>query len=168
MYFRFGSALVLIVCISLAGVALEKRNLELRREVTRQHYRTEVLLEKHARLRAETQQLGAPTRTIENHKDLRSEDLLQLIDRIQSEYIGVCVDLGNSCALMEDPVDIARAFSKVAYSCHIKDHILKSYNKGFLLFDAKLGTGVINLQQAVSTLRQAPSVRPSVETYPRL
>lgn len=105
---------------------------------------------------------------IENHKDLRSEDLLQLIDRIQSEYVGVCVDLGNNYALMEDPVDIARAFSKFAYSCHIKDHILKSYNKGFLLFDAKLGTGVINLRQAVSTLRQAqPNLKFSIETMTR-
>ena len=105
---------------------------------------------------------------IENHKDLRSEDLLQLIDRIQSEYIGVCVDLGNNYALMEDPVDIARAFSKFAYSCHIKDHILKSYNKGFLLFDAKLGSGVINLRQAVSTLRQAqPNLRFSLEMMTR-
>jgi sugar phosphate isomerase/epimerase len=105
---------------------------------------------------------------IENHKDLRSEDLLQLIDRIQSEYVGVCVDLGNSYALMEDPVDIARAFSKFAYSCHIKDHILKSYNKGFLLFDAKLGTGVVNLRQAVSTLRQAqPNLKFSLETMTR-
>jgi sugar phosphate isomerase/epimerase len=105
---------------------------------------------------------------IENHKDLRSEDLLQLIDRIQSEYVGVCVDLGNSYALMEDPVDIARAFSKFAYSCHIKDHILKSYNKGFLLFDAKLGTGVINLRQAVSTLRQAqPNLKFTLEMMTR-
>lgn len=105
---------------------------------------------------------------IENHKDLRSEDLLQLIDRIQSEYIGICVDLGNNYALMEDPVAIARAFSKFAYSCHIKDHILKSYNKGFLLFDAKLGTGIINLRQAVSTLRQAqPSLKFTLETMTR-
>lgn len=105
---------------------------------------------------------------IENHKDLRSEDLLLLIERLQSEYVGVCVDLGNNYALMEDPVDIARAFAKYAYSCHIKDHILKSYNKGFLLFDAKLGTGVINLRQAVSILRQAqPNLKFSLETMTR-
>jgi sugar phosphate isomerase/epimerase len=105
---------------------------------------------------------------IENHKDLRSEDLLQLIDRIQSEYVGVCVDLGNSYALMEDPLDVARAFSKFAYSCHIKDHVLKSYDKGFLLFDAKLGTGIVNLRQAVSTLRQAqPNLKFTLETITR-
>jgi hypothetical protein len=65
MFFRFGSAVVLVVLVSLAGVALEKSNLELRREVSRQQYRTEVLLEAHAKLRLRTQQLGAPVRLIE-------------------------------------------------------------------------------------------------------
>jgi hypothetical protein len=65
MYFRFGSALVLVVLISLAGIALEKRNLELRRSVTRQRFRHDVLHDAHIRLRLETQRLGAPARTID-------------------------------------------------------------------------------------------------------
>ena len=65
MFFRFGSAIVLVVLISLAGVGLEKRSLELRREVSRQHYRLDVLLETHARHRLRTQQLGAPVRLID-------------------------------------------------------------------------------------------------------
>src|SRR5947207_2357910 len=65
MFFRFGSALVLVVLISLAGTALEKRNLELRRTVSRQHYRLEILLENHAANRVLAQQLGAPSRLVE-------------------------------------------------------------------------------------------------------
>lgn len=65
MFFRFGSAIVLVVLISLAGVALEKQNLELRREVSRQHFRMDVLLDTHAKMRLRTQQLGAPVRMIE-------------------------------------------------------------------------------------------------------
>jgi hypothetical protein len=65
MFFRFGSALVLVVLISLAGTALEKRNLELRRIVSRQHYRLEILLEKHAGNRVLAQQLGAPSRLVD-------------------------------------------------------------------------------------------------------
>jgi len=48
MFFRFGAALVLVVLISLAGTALEKRNLELKRVVSRQSYRLEILQEQHA------------------------------------------------------------------------------------------------------------------------
>ncbi|MEO1996965.1 MAG: hypothetical protein ABGZ17_16990, partial [Planctomycetaceae bacterium] len=65
MYFRFGSALLLVLAISLGGIAFEKGNLELRRRLTRQHYQTAVLLEKHAKLRLKTQRLGAPNRVLE-------------------------------------------------------------------------------------------------------
>ena len=65
MFFRFGSAIVLVVLISLAGTALEKRNLELRRSVSRQQYRQEILLERYAGHRVQAQQLGAPLRVIE-------------------------------------------------------------------------------------------------------
>ena len=105
---------------------------------------------------------------IENHKDLRSPDLLELLDRIQSEYVGVCVDLGNNYALMEDPVDIARAFAKFAFSCNIKDHQLRSSDRGFQLFDAQLGTGIIDLRKAISTLKQyQPNVKLLLETMTR-
>ncbi len=65
MFFRFGSALALVVLISLAGTALEKRNLKLRRAVSRQHYRLEILLEQHAANRVLAQQLGAPSRLVD-------------------------------------------------------------------------------------------------------
>jgi hypothetical protein len=65
MFFRFGSALVLVVLISLTGTALEKRNLELRRIVSRQTYRLEILLEKYAAHRVLAQQLGAPSRLVD-------------------------------------------------------------------------------------------------------
>lgn len=65
MYFRFASAVILVVLVSLAGVAIEKRTLESRREVSRQYYRLEVLRDAHAGLRLRTQKLGAPVRLIE-------------------------------------------------------------------------------------------------------
>src|SRR5262249_15197663 len=65
MFFRFGTALVLAVLISLAGTALEKRNLALKRAVSRQHSRLEILLEQHASNRVLAQQLGAPARLVD-------------------------------------------------------------------------------------------------------
>ena len=63
MYFRFGCALFLVVAISLAGTALEKRNLELRRAVTAQTYQQELLRNAFVRKRLQMQQLAAPTQT---------------------------------------------------------------------------------------------------------
>lgn len=65
MFFRFGVALSLVVLISLAGTILEKRNLELKRSVSRQHYRLDILEERYAAQRVEAQRLGAPARLID-------------------------------------------------------------------------------------------------------
>jgi hypothetical protein len=65
MYFRFGAALVLTVLVAVAGIAIEKRCLTLRRALSREHYRYEVLRDVYARQRLLTQQLGAPGRLFE-------------------------------------------------------------------------------------------------------
>lgn len=66
MFFRFVFALLLVVAVSLLGVALEKRILALKRATALQQYRAEQLDEQGIRLRLRTQQLGAPARLIED------------------------------------------------------------------------------------------------------
>ena len=65
MFFRFGSAIVLVVVMSLLGIAIEKQSLDLRRQISRQHYRMDVLQEEHARLRLHSQKLAAIERLFE-------------------------------------------------------------------------------------------------------
>ncbi len=84
MVFRFAAAIALVVAVSLAGVALEKRSLELRREISRQHFRENVLRENHARLRLRTQELGAPSRLV----DAMEEGELLLEPRPDAERTG--------------------------------------------------------------------------------
>jgi hypothetical protein len=64
MFFRFGVALLLVVSTSLAGTALEKRNLELKRAISRQYYQLERLREQHSGKRVVAQQLAAPNRLV--------------------------------------------------------------------------------------------------------
>jgi hypothetical protein len=75
MYFRFGAALVLAVVVAVAGIAIEKRCLTLRRALTRDHYRYEVLRDLYARQRLQTQQLGAPARLFEALESERRESI---------------------------------------------------------------------------------------------
>ncbi len=65
MFFRFTSALFLVVAISLAGIALEKQSLALRRSVSAQQYQLDALKDARALARLETQQLGAPERLLQ-------------------------------------------------------------------------------------------------------
>lgn len=65
MLFRFLVAVVLVTGVSLCGIALEKQNLALKRGISLQHYRLEILREKRSRAILRTHQLGAVPRLAE-------------------------------------------------------------------------------------------------------
>lgn len=46
----------------------------------------------------------------ENHKDHRIAERVAALRKIDSEFVGVCVDTGNNFALLEDPVDTVKAW----------------------------------------------------------
>lgn len=62
LFFRFGAALLLLVSVALTGTVLETQNLALKRSLSQQQYRMEVLLESQASLRLESQRLGTPAK----------------------------------------------------------------------------------------------------------
>jgi sugar phosphate isomerase/epimerase len=91
---------------------------------------------------------------IENHKDWRIGQMLDMLRRIGSEYVGVCVDTGNSFALLEDPMAVVEAYAPYAFSVHLKDMAVAEYDEGFLLADVPLGQGRLDLPKMVEILRK--------------
>jgi hypothetical protein len=65
MFFRFGAAMLLVVAVSLLGIAVEKRSLALKRTISLQLYRAEQLRERCVRLRLRCEELGAPARLVQ-------------------------------------------------------------------------------------------------------
>ena len=94
---------------------------------------------------------------IENHKDFRTDELLGMLKRIDSQQVGICVDTGNNLALLEDPLEMTRAMAPLAFACHLKDMGVEESTDGFLLSEVPLGTGSLDLQGIVTTLRKANS-----------
>lgn len=105
---------------------------------------------------------------IENHKDFRIDQMLDMLKRIDSEYIGVCVDTGNSFALLEDPMEVIEAYAPYGYSAHLKDMAVAEYEDGFLLADVPLGQGLLDLPRMVNILKKAkPDIQFSLEMATR-
>jgi 3-oxoisoapionate decarboxylase len=105
---------------------------------------------------------------VENHKDQLVPEKLALLRTLSSEWIGLCVDVANNLALMEDPLEIVRAFAPFAFTVHIKDIVAKEYPDGWLLTDVAMGDGFLPLKQMVELLRTAkPDVRFNLETITR-
>jgi sugar phosphate isomerase/epimerase len=105
---------------------------------------------------------------VENHKDQRIAERLALLKKLDSEYVGMCVDMGNSFALLEDPIEVVEAFGPWAFTVHIKDQAVKEYEEGFLFADMALGEGFLDLPKMVGIVRAAhPEARFSLETITR-
>jgi sugar phosphate isomerase/epimerase len=96
---------------------------------------------------------------IENHKDWTAEELVELIRSVGSPYLGACLDFGNNVALLEHPLDTAKALAPYAVTTHLKDMAVRRYEQGFELSEVPLGTGMCPLAEMIGVLRAA---RPEV------
>jgi 3-oxoisoapionate decarboxylase len=105
---------------------------------------------------------------IENHKDWRIDDLQAILKRLDSTFVGVCIDTGNSFALLEDPLEVVKAYAPWAFSVHLKDMAVCEYEEGFLLADVPLGEGLLDLKTMIDLLQKAkPGIQFSLEMATR-
>ena len=92
---------------------------------------------------------------VENHKDQRIDERVALLKQIGSEFVGACIDTGNSFALLDDPIETVRRLAPYAFTVHLKDQAVREYEDGFLLADIPLGEGCFDLMQMVEILKRA-------------
>jgi sugar phosphate isomerase/epimerase len=131
------------------------------REFARQSW--EALVRAEAAARAQGVRLA-----LENHKDWRVEELLDLMERLDSEHVGICIDTGNSISLLEDPLRVVQAYAPFAFTSHFKDMAALRIPDGFLLSEVPLGAGVLDLPGIVAALRKhRPEVRLNLEMITR-
>lgn len=105
---------------------------------------------------------------IENHKDWELQELLWALKSLSSEFIGACVDTGNSLALLEDPLTVVEALAPYAVTAHLKDIAVRENGTGFHMAEVPLGQGILDLPRIISTLQQAnPAIRLQLEMTTR-
>lgn len=105
---------------------------------------------------------------VENHKDYRTDELAALMKKLDSEFIGVCLDTGNNIALLDDPQETARVLASWALTVHLKDMGVEESADGFLLSEVPLGQGRLDLKAVVGVVRKAnPKARFNLEMITR-
>jgi 3-oxoisoapionate decarboxylase len=105
---------------------------------------------------------------LENHKDWTADEMVALMERHSSEFLGVCLDTGNNISLLDDPMDLVGKLAPLAVTTHFKNMAVKEYPDGFLLSEVPLGQGILNLAQVVDIIRKArPPARLNLEMITR-
>ena len=91
--------------------------------------------------------------SLENHRDLYSEELVQLVKAIDCSLLGVCFDLGNQASVGEVP---ERALSRLRphiVMYHVKDVAFRSSGFGYCWRSVPLGVGALPLQHMFASMR---------------
>jgi sugar phosphate isomerase/epimerase len=95
---------------------------------------------------------------VENHIDFTSEEILQLLEMVDSEYFGLNFDTGNFLRLLDDPVKGMEKLAPYVLATHVKDLMPdKSARPTDWHFFAgvPVGMGLINNQALAEMLHKA-------------
>ena len=104
---------------------------------------------------------------LENHKDWTVDEMIDLFQQHQSEYLGCCLDFGNNISLL-DPPDAVLKLVPYAVSTHVKDIGVESDPRGFRMAEVPMGAGVVDTPGLVKAIRAAkPAVQFSYEMINR-
>ena len=92
---------------------------------------------------------------MENHFDFTTDEFMDLVDRVNSPYFGVCFDTGNALRIGDDPVESARLLGKHIFATHTKD-VQPVYGvspkEWYFFACVPVGQGVINMPALVDVL----------------
>lgn len=93
---------------------------------------------------------------MENHVDLYTEEVLELLDAVDNPALGVCLDTANNLRLLEDPAAAIEALAPHALATHLKDVTAhRGDPKSFAFWPSvPLGRGLIDISHTLRLLRR--------------
>ena len=95
---------------------------------------------------------------VENHIDFTADEILQLIENVDSEYFGINFDTGNFLRLLDDPIAGMEKLAPYTYATHVKDLMPDKTAKPtdwHFFAGVPVGQGLINNQKLAQLLRNA-------------
>ncbi len=98
---------------------------------------------------------------IENHFDLRSARLAELIRQLDDRWLGVCLDTANSIGHLEGPMETLAALGPHVVQVHLKDYTVEKAPIAYRITGRPLGQGCLDLEailRAVMSGGLAPDV----------
>lgn len=112
-----------------------------------------------ARFRAVLPEFAAAgvTLAIENHDRFRAAMLVGILERLESEWVGICLDTVNSFGALEGPEVVVKALAPWTVNLHVKDFAIRraDHNMGFLLEGRPAGAGQLDVAWLLAELTAA-------------
>jgi len=102
---------------------------------------------------------------VENHCDSFSDEILWLLDRVDSPVVGACIDTVNGLHVTEDPMAAIEKLAPRAFTNHFRDDRIEFQRWGFKLVGVAVGEGDIDMRRAYEIFRDHSGMeRINIET----
>ena len=95
---------------------------------------------------------------VENHIDYTSDECVEILERVDSDYLGLNLDTGNFLRLLDDPVEGTRKLADKVLATHIKDlKPVKGLNatEWYFFSSTPVGDGLVDNQQIAQLIYDA-------------
>ena len=89
---------------------------------------------------------------IENHCDLRTTQLADLIRRMDSQWLTVCLDTANSTGQLERPMETVAALGVHITQLHLKDFAVEKSPIGYRVTGRILGQGWLDVPAVLAAV----------------
>ncbi|WP_123054008.1 sugar phosphate isomerase/epimerase family protein [Clostridium sp. JN-1] len=89
---------------------------------------------------------------VENHEEETTDDVIKVIEEVNSPWVGAHCDIGNGMMAWEDPVEAVKKLAPYAFTTHFKDHIVIKDGDEYKVCGVPAGTGNIDLDECFKIL----------------
>ena len=109
------------------------------------------------------------TLAIENHDRFKAAELAGIIERINSPFVGVCLDTANSLSCLETPRTVVETLAPHTVNLHVKDFRFRrpGHLKGFVVEGCAVGQGQLDVPWLLKEIQNAnPTCNAVIELWP--
>ena len=92
---------------------------------------------------------------LENYEQFKSYELAFVVKKLNSPFVGVCLDTANSFGALESLEDITDNLATFTINLHMKDFVVKRFKHkmGFKIIGRPLGKGMLNIDYILKILK---------------
>ena len=94
---------------------------------------------------------------LENHEYETSTELVEVVKKVNSPWVGLHYDFGNSMMAWEEPVTAAENMAPYTFTTHFKDHIIveePNDKYGYVVCGVPAGEGNIDLEKCFEIMME--------------
>jgi sugar phosphate isomerase/epimerase len=89
---------------------------------------------------------------VENHQDLTSGQILEVLEQVDHPHLGVCLDTGNALGVLEDPLAAAERLAPHTFMTHIKEYAVMQKGSGYVFWTVPTGQGSCSVREQLEIL----------------